>query len=146
MPRDYESDPLNYSGFENRQYKSGLLQLAFTKPSEYYKLQETVLNKILADHIKDIYKTVYNALRRGQTKSGQPIVNVAADFATYSTITTDWNPKLPDEDCDKIAKQVTKDLEAALEKHIIDRVLPPNIFNDALKRSATKAAAGIDTT
>lgn len=146
MPRDYESEPLNYSGFENRKYKSGLLQLAFTKPSEYYQLQENVLEKVLAAHMTGIYKTVYNALRNGMDKDGNQIVDVL-NYPTYNTISPGgWNPRLPDEDCDKIAKLVTKDIEAALEKHIIDRVLPPNIFNDALKRSATKAAAGIDTT
>jgi hypothetical protein len=149
MSRTYENDPLNYSGYENRKYMNELLQLAFTKPSTYYRLQGDVLNKILEEHIKDMYKTIYNTLKSGKDKDGLPTVElITADYKEYYDITKmpAWNPRIPDQKCDEIAREIVKDFQTSIEKRVIDLVLPRNIFDDALQRSAKKAAAGIDTT
>lgn len=142
--RTARTDPLNYTGYENQRYRNELLQLAFTKPSEYYKLQDDVLAKLLEDHVKDLYNTVYNVLRAGKDKTGRGYIINLGEYDKYREIVTEWNPRIPDETCDKIAKEIVRDFQSSLEKKVIDLVLPPNIFDQALQRSAKKASAGID--
>jgi hypothetical protein len=142
--KTFKSDPLNFSGYENQRYRNGLLQLAFTKPSEYYKLQDEVLAKLLEDNIKSMYNTVYNVLRSGKNKDKGVVVDITG-YDTYAKISPGgWDPKIPDQECDSIAKSIIQDFQKSLENKVIDLVLPPNIFDQALNRSAKKAAAGID--
>lgn len=145
MPRDFESDPLNYTGYENKKYKTTLLQLAFRQPEEYFKLQSEVLAGLLENNIKNIYKTVFNALKDGKAADGTTalVATDATAFPTYNSIVgvnDGWQPKIPEEDCDAIAKDITKKLAELLEEKVVHLVLPPNIFDETLQRAAKKAS------
>jgi len=40
MPTDFELDPSDYLGIEHEAFKADMLQLALSKPSEYFQLRK----------------------------------------------------------------------------------------------------------
>lgn len=147
--RTYKTNVKNYTGYEHQKYKSQLLQMAFTKPSDYYKLQTDVLGKILESNIDQIYSTVFYALSKG--KAGRANVTAGAELIdtteygdTLGAMGIEWNPSIPEQEADRIAKMVVDGFQADIQKHVIDLVLPQSIFKDALARSAKKAESGIN--
>jgi hypothetical protein len=146
--RKYKTNVKNYTGYEHQKYKSQLMQVAFTKPSDYYKLQTDVMGKILEANIDQIYSTVFHVLKSGRkgnanVTEGGAIINRGEYPDTLDTMGIDWNPSVPEQEADRIAKMIVDGFQSDIEKHVIDLVLPKSIFNDALKRSAKKAEAGI---
>lgn len=149
MPRTWETDMKNYSGYQHQQYKSILNQVAFTKPADYYQLQLEVMTYLMENHYDDVYQTVYQLLTKGMQKDGTTrVINIAGYNDTLKAMKNgtgvQWNPAFPDQKADAIAKAVTEGFIDSLKENVLDVVLPEQIFNEALKRSAKKAEAGIN--
>lgn len=146
--RSYKTNVKNYTGYEHEKYKTQLLQVAFTKPSDYYKLQTEVLSNLLETSIDAIYNSVYWALKSGKEPradgtAGDRIIK-RADYAdTLNAMSIDWDPRMPDQECDRIAKEIVDGYREDIQKLVVDVILPANVFDKALQKSVKKATADL---
>jgi hypothetical protein len=150
--RTYKTDIENYLGLDNEDFKSRMMQISVSKPSAYFALQSTFLKAILNKHVKDIYHTVYYALTAGKkvAANGRDLEDIidpaeirGADADTQALMMP-FAPSLSEAEVDHIAKEIAKVIEKAFRDNVVERVLPKNIYNEAIGRSARKMEAGIE--
>lgn len=138
--RTYKDNPKNKYGIEHQKYINSLLQLAYSKPSEYYRLQTEVSEAILDANTDLIYDTVYNLLRNGTDKNNRQII----DTDQYDYLDGQWNPSYPEQKCAEIADEITADFVKNIKNKVMEIILPDSIYRDAMARTRTKANAEID--
>ena len=129
----FEITPDDYLGFKYEEYKNDLYAMALSKPSEYFQLRKTVLQKVKTDAIGDIYKTFFNILSKGTDKSNTQIVKIDNQAVA---------PSYPQQEVSKIALKAARTLDEILEQ-VIDIILPANFKDLANSRAVQKSDQNI---
>jgi len=70
---DWKVDVSDYMGHKYEQYKNKLNAAALTRPSDYYKTQSDVLEKLNETIAKGVYETFYNLLTKGILPDGSTL-------------------------------------------------------------------------
>ena len=60
MTTEFKIDPADYLGIEHEGFKQNMLELALSKPSEYFELRRIILDHVKKETVKNIYTTYYN--------------------------------------------------------------------------------------
>ena len=80
---NFKIDPSDYRGIEHEEFRTNLLNLALTRPTEYNKLRMNVLKKVKKAAVESQYAIYYYLLTEGcsvgddgKTKSQHILANV----------------------------------------------------------------------
>jgi hypothetical protein len=147
--RIYKSDPLDRLNINFQDFQDKLVQLAYQAPGEYNQIRRVVRNSVLKDIIKYVHALVTHTLTKGKktnadgSASATAIVDLTpAELANANKIfgAEGFAPEYSKEDVDEVAMNLSKTIQVAIEKHIINVIMPPDIFRSSLERAGKVAA------
>ena len=123
----FNVDSANYLGLDNDVYQAEILELALTRPSDYFKLRKHILQQVKKLAVENQYNIYYNLLVNGSgTKpDGTPKVDT---FSQEARITTDgalYRPQMPKQKVNEFSLAVAKTTSEIAEK-AIEMILPLN--------------------
>ena len=134
--QSYRINTANYLGIQHSTFKNKLMELALTKPSDYFDLREKVLEKVKTDAIADLYNTIFNTMTDGKDLKGGSI----AAGATAEAI---LKPSYPHQEVTEIALAAAKTMDKIIDD-VIEIILPIDYTELAKQRIARKSeGAGI---
>jgi hypothetical protein len=147
---DFRINPSNYLGINNERFKSDMLQLALSKPTQYFNLRKAVLSAVKAKAVNDIYAIYYWLLTEGnQTENGQNRNQkiIAADQSLEQETIELFTPKLPPQLVNEFALKAAKTIDKIAEE-AIELILPMNYKSIADDRTTQRTAGtlGFDNT
>ena len=122
---NFKINTSDYLGIEHEAYKTRLFQLALTKPDDYFKLREEVLEKVKRDAVEIQYEVYYNLLSEGTDSTGGPIVSTP-----YQAI---FKPCVPLQETNQFALKASKTIDAICEE-AIEMLIPMDYKEIAEKR------------
>ena len=114
--------PNNILGVNFQEFRNSMIQLALSKPSEYYALRGSALKTILVENNNKIYNLVYNLLTKGDVEG-------IAVFGTHI-------PDYPKTKASNEAMSVCDSFNDILQD-IFDLLMPP--IGDKLAATKTQA-------
>jgi len=128
---NFKIDPKAYFGLENEKFRAIMLQLALSKPTEYFAMRLNVTEEVKAKLVDDMYETFYYLMSDGNTnKRSDPGSDV---FGGYRPCIP---PQLVNEFSLKVSKTISKIAEEAIEM-----ILPRNYKSIAEDRETKRTAA-----
>ena len=114
-------------GLLQKRQQSELLSLALSKPSEYFRLRQDVIDKITLNSVEQIYETYWNILTAG-------IVNGKQIEYEFGGDTKSFTPQLPESKVNEFALRCAMSIKEIAEEAIED-ILPMN-YNELAVNSA----------
>jgi len=127
---DFKIDTSDYLSIDYNAFRDDMLELALSKPSEYFALRKQVLQAVKRDAVENIYTTYYNLLTDGLDKDGNSIVNAA------------WKPHYPKQLVNQFALGASKTIDKIAEE-AVEIILPRNYKDIANERTTTTGKAGM---
>ena len=79
MPTDFEIDTNDILGFNFESYCCLMRGCSISHPEKYQKIRKAVMETVRRDAVKNIYKTFFNVLTKGQDINGGIIVGFNID-------------------------------------------------------------------
>jgi len=120
---NFKVKPKNILGLDARKTRSKLLALALSKPEDYYKLREDVIEKMSEKSVDDIYNTFWNALTDGIIDGNHiKIPGGGGDF----------QPNLPESDVNKFALKCANAIYE-ITQEAVDTILPEKFKSLAIE-------------
>ena len=146
--RIYKSSPLNSLNVEFSAFQGALMEISFSKPSSYFKLRKLAMKYLLTEGLKDMHNTIFNFLYKGTKADGvAQAIDIGGDAFEEARDAFDgrvFSPNLAEKECDVIAMGVVKAYQKIVMEQVLDKVLPPSIFSEALQRSSKKAMVDLE--
>jgi hypothetical protein len=136
MPTDFELDPSDYLGIEHEAFKANILQLALSKPSEYFQLRKDVLKAVKKDAVQEQYKIYYELLTTGK-KAGSTgsIIGTQPNYGLFV-------PNMPKQKVNEFALKAAKTIDAIAEE-AIEMLLPSDYRKIAEARTSQRTAGNM---
>jgi hypothetical protein len=116
---DFKIDPSDYMGIAHEEFKTTMLELALTKPSEYFALRRTVLSNVKRAAVQNQYMVYYLLLSNGSTISEPDDGSVAGKSSSFFT------PNIPKQIINEFALKAAKTIDKISEE-AIEMILPMN--------------------
>jgi hypothetical protein len=113
---NFKVNPKNILGLDARKTKSKLLALALSKPEEYYKLREEVIEQLTSEAVDGVYETYWNVLTNGRIPGKNPIIIPDGSGTPFS-------PNLPESDVNKFALKVANAIYE-ISSEAVEAILP----------------------
>ena len=132
---NFKIDTSNYLGISHNTYKQKLLELALTRPEQYFELREIVLKNVKENAIKQLYENFYSIMTSGDTSSGTS----AADGATAERI---FVPSYPQQKVTEFALGAAKTIDGLCDE-CVEIILPLNYRDLAEQRLARKGESNM---
>ena len=129
----FKIDTSDVLGISYNAYKTKMYALALSKPSDYYKLREQVVQKIKDAAVKNIYDVIYDFLKDG--KCGDTRIATIGNDVTLV-------PKYPSSKINEIALGAAESLDDIIEKTIAI-CLPANYDDIARAKLTQKGQANL---
>ena len=126
---DFKLDTADYLSIEYNAFRDEMLELALSKPSEYFKLRRIVLDKVKKDAVENKYTTYYNLLSAGTDAGG-------------SKIADGFVPRYPKQLVNQFALGAAKTVDKIAEE-AIELLLPRNYKDIANERTSTKGKSSM---
>ena len=130
---NFKIDTSNYLGISHNTYKQRLLELALTRPEQYFELRETVLKNVKENAIKALYENFYSIMTVGNVAGGASAADGAAAQATFV-------PNYPQQKVTEFALGAAKTMDALCDE-CVEIILPLNYRDLAEQRLARKGEA-----
>ena len=144
--RIYKSSPLNALNVEFQAFQGALMEVSFSKPAAYFKLRKKAMQYLLTKGLKDMHDTIFNFLYKGTKADDSQAIDLT-DFDAEVTAAFDgsvFSPNISEKECDVIAMGVVKAYQKIVMEQVLDKVLPPSIFSEALQRSSKKSMVDME--
>ena len=144
---NFKIDPANYAGIDHESYRSDMLQLALSQPTQYTKLRKSVLDKVKRNAVNSQYAIYYYLLTEGQSvvdnKPSDSILDLTAGFTKEDQIM--FKPKVPSQIVNEFALKAAKTIDKIAEE-AIEMILPAGWKQIADNRtfSKTKSTLGFE--
>ena len=142
---NFKIDPANYAGIDHESYRSDMLQLALTQPTEYAKLRKAVLNIVKRTAVNSQYGIYYYLLTEGAKANGkiQGDSILAGEFPEATQLM--FKPKVPAQIVNEFALKAAKTIDKIAEE-AIEMILPADWKQIADNRtfSKTKSTLGFE--
>jgi hypothetical protein len=122
-------DITNYLGVQHSEYVDRIQGIALSNPSRYFSYREQVSRQIKQSALRQLYATLYQALRNGRRADGN--TDLVQDMVAGSPNVSD---QVVNEKCIALAKTLNHAFE-----EIIDELLCP-VTADGMAKSRLKAA------
>ena len=137
---NFKIDPSDYRGIEHEEFRTNLLNLALTRPTEYNKLRMNVLKKVKKAAVESQYAIYYYLLTEGcsvgddgKTKS-QHILSNVAESSEHVGI---FKPRVPKHIVNELALKASATIDKIAEE-AINMILPDDWKTIADQRLYTK--------
>ena len=142
---NFKINPADYLGSDYEAFKTDMLELAISKPSQYFKLRKFILKRVKTQAVKEQYNIYYSLLTQGLAHIaigdlGQGVTavakggNIAADTAV-----ADFAPNMPKQLVNEFALKAAKTIEAIADE-AVEMLLPMNYRKIAEGREISKTA------
>ena len=138
---DFKIDPSDYRGIEHEEFRTNLLNLALTRPTEYNKLRMNVLKKVKKAAVESQYSIYYYLLTEGcsvgtdgKTKSNNILFNAPDGVDAYQTL---FVPRVPKHIVNEFALKASATIDKIAEE-AINMILPDDWKTIADQRLYTK--------
>lgn len=135
---DFRINPSDYLGIEHEKFKSEMLQLALSKPSEYFELRKKVLERVKRDAVNKQYSIYYWLLTEGTLPAGDGTNSATSIIGTAQHYDI-FQPKLPPQMVNEFALKAAKTIDAIAEE-AIEMILPMNYKKIADDRTMQKTS------
>ena len=146
---DFKIDVSDFRGIEHEEFRTNLLNLALTKPTDYNKLRMVVLRKIKKAAVDAQYGIYYylltdgcEAANGGKTKGQNILADVRTGFQEYQDL---FVPRVPKHIVNEFAMKASATIDKIAEE-ALNMILPKDWKTIADERiySKTKGAIGFD--
>ena len=124
---NFKIDPSDYRGIEHEEFRTNLLNLALTKPTEYNKLRMHVLRKIKKAAVDAQYGIYYYLLtdgcttsQDGKTKSLNLLSDAEGDVKQHSYM---FKPSIPKNLLNEFAMKASATIDKIAEE-ALNMILP----------------------
>jgi len=138
MTTEFKIDPADYLGIEHEGFKQTMLELALSKPSEYFELRRIILDHVKKETVKNIYTTYYNLLTLGKKKDGSDIVTGSAGKMYDGK----FKPNVPKQKVNEFALGASKTIDKIAED-ALELILPQDYRKIAESRTTQKTSGEI---
>ena len=150
--RIYKSDPLNALNVEFQAFQGALMEVSFSKPAAYFKLRKKAMQYLLTEGLKKMHDTIFNFLYKGTRPppEGGGRTAQAIDLGEFDAEVAEafdggvFSPNISEKECDIVAMGVVKAYQKIVMEQVLDKVLPPSIFSEALQRSSKKSMVDME--
>ncbi len=126
-------DPEDYLGLQYQKFQSTIRQKALSDPKGYFAIQQAVISSLKTQLVKDMYKTIYNFLRNGQSLGGDDISESAIPPAEKLGIVG-----MPTQLINQEALNITSTLNDFIDD-LVEKILPTNYTKLAEAKTAIQA-------
>ena len=111
---NFDVNPTNYLGLDNKTFKNTLYRMALSKPNSYFKLREDVESTLKKKVIANMYKNIKTMLSEGVIDGQQVIFDESG---------APLKPNMPEQVIVNHNLGLARTLESALDS-IIEELLP----------------------
>ena len=139
MTTEFKIDPADYLGIEHEGFKQNMLELALSKPSEYFELRRIVLDHTKKETVKNIYTTYYNLLTLGKKNDGSDIVPSTGGTKMYDN---KFKPHIPKQKVNEFSLMASKTIDRIAED-ALEMILPQDYRKIAESRTTQKTSGEI---
>lgn len=145
--RKFKTDVIKELGLQHSQTEQQLLQIALSKPAQYFKLRSILLKTMLEDNVKVMYDIIWNALTLGvygEEGYEQPILVLDGALAEFRLDgVANIVPNYPEHKVNAIAIAVAQGMKDLIEREVVEKLLPKNLNQIATQKTAASTAAAI---
>ena len=150
---NFKLNPADYLGIDNESFKTNMLQLALTKPTQYFELRKAVLENVKRAAVKQQYAIYYWLLTEGTaaevdgSDSGYSVIDRPQQHRSVERATSDlFEPNLPKQKVNEFALKAAKTIDAIAEE-AIEMILPMDYkkISDDRVMQHTAANLGFET-
>ena len=148
---NFKINPADYLGSDYEAFKTDMLELAISKPSEYFKLRKIILKRIKTQAVQDQYNIYYKMLTEGKTYTaigdgtGEGL-SLAKDKNLAGGLGADieaaFVPSMPKQLVNEFALKAAKTIEAIADE-AVEMLLPMNYRKIAEGREISKTASNL---
>ena len=138
---NFKIDPSDYRGIEHEEFRTNLLNLALTQPTEYNKLRMHVLRKVKKAAVDSQYAIYYYLLTEGhgvgadgKTKAAN---NICADTPAVAAHVDIFVPRVPKHIVNEFALKASATIDKIAEE-AINMIMPDDWKTIADQRLYTK--------
>ena len=140
---NFKINPADYLGSDYEAFKTDMLELAISKPSDYFALRKTVLKRVKTQAVQDQYNIyyslltaglAYNSIKDGSTELVPKGGNISGNPA--------FEPKMPKQLVNEFALKAAKTIEAIADE-AVEMLLPMNYRKIAEGREISKTASNL---
>ena len=114
---NFKIDPSDYLGIQHEEFKTNMLQLALTKPTEYFELRKRVLANVKKAAVQGQYVIYYNLLTTGSKPTDANVGSIVG--------MDEFCPSIPKQKVNEFALKAAKTIDAIAEE-AIEMILPMN--------------------
>jgi len=149
---NFKLNPADYLGIEHESFKTNMLQLALTKPTQYFELRKAVLENVKRAAVQKQYAVYYwlltcgNAAADNDDDSGESVVDTPNQHEKVDQITVSmFHPNVPKQKVNEFALKASKTIDAIAEE-AIEMILPMDYkkISDDRVMQHTAANLGFD--
>jgi hypothetical protein len=138
---NFKLNPADYLGIEHESFKTNMLQLALTTPTQYFELRKAVLENVKEQAVKKQYAIYYWLLTTGTTpnnygeNSFNSVINTPrVHNEVLEASRAKFVPNIPKQKVNEFALKAAKTIDALAEE-AIEMILPMDykkISNDRI--------------
>lgn len=146
---NFKLNPSDYLGINHESFKTNMLQLAITRPAQYFELRKAVLENVKRAAVQKQYAIYYWLLTTGNTAadngtdSARTVVNnpVAHDDVAQEVFAL-FHPNVPKQKVNEFALKAAKTIDAIAEE-AIEMILPMDYKKISDDRQIQNTAANL---
>jgi len=140
---NFKINPADYLGSDYEAFKTDMLELAISKPSDYFALRKTVLKRVKTQAVQDQYNIYYSLLTAGVAYNSikEGTTEVVPKNANISGLEI-FVPKMPKQLVNEFALKAAKTIESIADE-AVEMLLPMNYRKIAEGREISKTASNL---
>ena len=145
---NFKINPADYLGSDYEAFQTDMLELAISKPSDYFNLRKTILKRVKTQAVQDQYNIYYSLLTAGVAfndvlEGGTKVIEAGKNIADNSAAGTSvFTPKMPKQLVNEFALKAAKTIESIADE-AVEMLLPMNYRKIAEGREISKTAANL---
>ena len=133
---NFKVNPSDFRGIEHEKFRTRLLNLAITKPTEYNNLRMQVLEKVKEKAVNSQYNIYYYLLTAGRNEANDRSIIEGEDNADL------FVPRVPANVVNEFAMKASATIDKIAEE-AIEMIMPDDWKDVADKRLYTKTKSNI---
>ena len=144
---NFKIDSADYLGIENESFKQRMLELAISKPKDYFLIRRTVLAAVKKVAVQNQYNVYYHLLSTlslplDDGSKGLLVINKCPEAMAVFEEKKDFQPCVPKQVVNEFALAAAKTIDAIAEK-AIELILPSSFASLASDRETKKTAGDL---
>jgi len=134
---DFKIDPSDYLSIDYETFRDDMLELALSKPAEYFQLRKAVLKAVKRQACINQYNIYYNLLTQGLKSDGASSIFVGLDGGAPAAAAL-FKPNYPKQLVNQFALGAAKTIDK-ISEDAVELILPRDYKSIANERTSTKS-------